>query len=290
MPLFSRPDGKLATDVPAFRRMMPFLMPSRNESAVYYEQEIDLTQTRRFIDRYNATHEKRITVFHVFLWAAVRTLHERPRLNRFVIGNRIYQRDGVWISYSAKKELSDGSPIVVLKRRFDPSMTFEELVDFVHGDVKTGKSDERSHVDKELSLFLRLPALLLSLGVRLVRWLDSVNLLPGSFIVQDPMYASMFVANLGSVKLESAFHHLYEYGNIPLFAAVGRSKQVLTVDASGRVVTRTVCQVKYSFDERIEDGLYCARGLELTRGMIEDPTAHGAMAPVAAVVPFARAG
>jgi len=276
MPLFSRPDGKPAEGVAPFRRMMPFLMKGRTESAVYYEQEMDLTRTQLFIDDYNKTHAKRITVFHVFLWAAVRTLHERPGLNRFVMGGRIYQRDGVWISYSAKKELADGAPIVVLKRRFDPEMTFEQMVDFVHGDVKVGRSDEKSHVDKELSLFLRLPALLLSLGVRLVRFLDSLNLLPGSFIGPDPMYASMFIANLGSVKLESAFHHLYEYGNIPLFAAVGRRKQVVAVDEQGRVVTRTVCSVKYSFDERVEDGLYCARALDITRGMVEDPLAHGA--------------
>ena len=37
------------------------------------------------------------------------------------------------------------------------------------------------------------------------------------------------------------------------------------------VVTRTVCSVKYSFDERVEDGLYCARSLELLRRRIEDP-------------------
>jgi hypothetical protein len=295
MPLFNRPDGTLAKDVAPFRRMMPFLMKSRTESAVYYEQEVDLTKTEAFIDSYNATHARRITVFHVFLWAAVRALHARPGLNRFVAGGRIYQRDGVWISVSAKKELADGAPVVVLKRRFDPAMTFEQMVDFVHGDVKVGRSDKKSHVDEELSLFLRLPALLLSLAVRLVRFLDAVNLLPGAFIKPDPLYASMLIANLGSVKLESAFHHLYEYGNIPLFAAVGRKKKVVKVDDAGNVVTRTVASVKYSFDERIEDGLYCARGLELIRGMVEDPVANGAaerasqadvqVVPVAAAAP-----
>ena len=279
MPLFKRPDGIAATDVAPFRRMLPFLMRTRTESAVYFEQDLDLTKTQAFIDRYNATHERRITVFHLFTHAIAKVLHARPRMNRFVVGNRVYQRDGVWISYSAKKALADGSPIVVLKRKFDPSMSFEQTVDFMHGDVKAGRSDEKSHMDKELSLFLRLPGFLLALGVSIVRWLDSVNLLPGAFIHPDPMYASMFIANLGSVKLESAFHHLYEYGNIPLFAALGRSKLVPVVDENGAITSRKICSVKYTFDERIEDGLYCAHSLELLRTMIEDPATHLAAEP-----------
>ncbi|MBI3180870.1 MAG: hypothetical protein HYZ28_01865 [Myxococcales bacterium] len=276
MPLFSRPDGKLATGVPPSRRIMPYIMRTRNESAVYFEQEVDITRTLEFIERFNATRPRRITLFHVFLWAAVRVLRERPRLNRFVSGNRIYQRDGIWISYSAKKALTDDAPIVVLKRRFDPTLSFEALVDFVRGDVDKGRSDEKSHLDKELALFLRLPGPILRWGIRLVRWLDRWNLLPGSFIHPDPMYASLFIANLGSVKLESAYHHLYEYGNIPLFAAIGRRKVAPAVDAEGRLFTRQICSIKYSLDERVEDGLYCAGALELLRSMIEDPSAHGA--------------
>lgn len=273
MPLFKRPDGVPASDVAPFRRMMQFLMPTRNESAVYFEQDLDLTRAQAFIDEWNATHTQRITVFHLFTWAVAHVLHVRPRMNRFVAGNRVYQRDGVWLSYSAKKELKDGSPIVVLKRKFDPTMSFEETVAFMHGDVKEGRSNKKSHMDKELSFFLKLPAPLLRFGVSVVRWLDSVNLLPGAFIHPDPMYASMFIANLGSVKLESAFHHLYEYGNIPLFAVLGRTKVVPVVDERGQVTSRKICTIKYTFDERIEDGLYCAQSLEILRTMIEDPAA-----------------
>lgn len=274
MPLFKRPDGVPAADVAPFRRMMQFLMPTRNESAVYFEQDLDLTKTQAFIDEWNSTHTQRITVFHLFTWAVAHVLHVRPRMNRFVAGNRVYQRDGVWLSYSAKKELKDGSPIVVLKRKFDPTMSFEETVRFMHGDVKEGRSNKKSHMDKELSFFLKLPAPLLRFGVKIVRWLDSVNLLPGAFIHPDPMYASMFIANLGSVKLESAFHHLYEYGNIPLFAVLGRTKVVPVADEFGEVTTKKICTIKYTFDERIEDGLYCAQSLELLRTMIEDPKAY----------------
>lgn len=268
MPLFGRPDGKLATDLPATRRIMPFIMPTRNQSAVYFEQELDLTRTLPFLEAFNAAHpETRAGIFHVFIWALVRSLHERPRLNRFVSGSHIYQRDGVWISYSAKKAMNDDSPVVVIKRRFEAT-DFATTVKLLLGDVKEGRSDKPSHVDKELKLFLALPAPLLRLGVSLLAWLDRWNLLPGSFIHPDPLYASAFVANLGSVKLEAPFHHLYEYGNIPVFAVIGRKKEVVTPGG-----TKTVCSIKYTFDERIEDGLYCAQSLEIVKRLVEDPGA-----------------
>lgn len=268
--LFTRPDGVRARDVPPFRRIMPFIMPTRNESAVYLEQEISLDAAQAFVDEATSRTGRRATFFHLFLWASVRAIAARPRLNRFVIGGRVWQRDGIWLSYSAKKSLVDGAPIVVVKRRFEPDVTFDELLAQVYSDLERGRSDEESHVDKELSLFLRLPGPALRLGVDALRWLDRWNLLPASFIEHDPLYASMFVANLGSVRLDSAYHHLYEYGTIPIFAALGRFREVPAV-VHGQLVARQVCSIKYTLDERIEDGLYCAAGLEVIRRVLEDP-------------------
>ncbi len=265
--LFTRPDGRLARDVPPARRIMPFIMRGRTESQVFFEQQLDLTKTEPFIAEWNAAHpELKATLFHVFLWAVVRGISARPRLNRFVMGSKIWERDGIWISFSAKKRLDDDSPIVVIKRRFDPDPSFEDVVKALSGDIKNGKGDAKSHVDKELALFLALPAPLLRLGVKLFQWLDRWNLLPGSFIHPDPMYTSLFAANLGSVGLDAAFHHLYEWGNCPFFAALGKVKAVETPKGP-----RPVCSVRYTFDERIEDGLYCASGLELVKRCVESP-------------------
>jgi hypothetical protein len=269
MPLFGRPDGTLATDVPPVRRIMPYLMRTRSESTVFLEQELDLTKTLPFIEAFNAAHpDTRISVFHLFLWATVKALDARPRLNRFASGGRIYQRNGIWISYSAKKAMNDDSPIITLKRRFDPTLSLEETVRYIYGDVKEGRSDKLSHVDKELKGFLMVPGPILSLLVRLQRWLDAVNLLPRVMIEPDPLYASLFIANIGSLKLESPFHHLYEYGTISVFAAIGKKKELVTPHG-----TRTVCSVKYTLDERVEDGLYCATALDLVRKVVEDPAA-----------------
>ncbi len=274
MPLFRRSDGKVAKGVPATRRIMPYLMRGRNESLVYFEQRLDLEKTLPFLDRWNSAHERRITVFHVFLHAFVRMLRERPRVNRFVSGGRLYERDGIWVSFSAKKALNDASPIIVIKRRFDDTTDFADTVARVHGDVDLGRGPAKSAVDKELGLILAMPGPVVRFLMWLARSLDAWNLMPGAMIRTDPMYASVFIANLGSVKLEAPYHHLYEWGNVPIFAAIGAVKKVPVVTPDGTsVAPTTVCDVHYSFDERIEDGLYCATSLESIKRMVEDPEA-----------------
>jgi hypothetical protein len=63
----------------------------------------------------------------------------------------------------------------------------------------------------------------------------------------------------------------YEHGNCPLFVTVGRVEQVAVPDEDGTTRVKTVTRLRYAFDERIEDGLYCARALELLREQPESP-------------------
>ncbi|MCU0654380.1 MAG: hypothetical protein MUF64_03540 [Polyangiaceae bacterium] len=262
MPLFRRFDGDLIR-TSGTRAIMPYIMPTRAGSSVYFEQELDVTRAQAFCDE-RAASGSRITIFHVFTFAAVRTLAERPRLNRFTSGGFHYQRKNIEIAFSAKKSMSDDAPVVAIKRRFDPQDDFEAHLKRLGGGVQEGRSKEKNQTDKELDVLLWLPGFVLASLVGLARWLDARNVLPRALIESDPLYASLFVANLGSVGLDAVYHHLYEWGNCPIFAALGRVREV---ERDGQ--RRKVCTVKYTFDERIEDGLYCARALEHLRAIIE---------------------
>src|SRR5437868_2186095 len=107
--------GKLIKDLSPVRRMNAYLMKAQNECVAYYEQYIDLTKTLPFIADYNASHEQKLTLFHLVLAALGKALFARPGLNRFVSGGRIYQRNGVFISFAAKKRLADDAPLVTIK-------------------------------------------------------------------------------------------------------------------------------------------------------------------------------
>jgi hypothetical protein len=141
----------------------------------------------------------------------------------------------------------------------------------VHAALREGRSGRETATEREIRAFLRVPAPMLRLGVRLVRRLDAWGLLPGSFLAGDPLYASVFVANLGSVGLEAAYHHLYEYGTIPIFVTVGRLHRAPVVLEDGSVTSRERVTLRYTYDERVEDGFYAARALEFLHGLLEEP-------------------
>lgn len=271
MPFGWRPDGDVVRDVPATRRIMPFIMRTRNESAVYFEQQIPMDKALAFIEKTREESGVKVTLLHLVIWALGQVLRERPRLNRFTSGGRIYQRRGIWASFSAKKGKSDDHPIVVIKKEINPDMGFTELVSGVLESVKEGRSEKKSSTDKELAFFLAWPVFLLSWFIGFAMKLDEWGLLPGFFIRDDPMFASVFIANLGSLKMDAGFHHLYEYGNIPIFVTLGQIKESHSLTKDGSVQTQSLMTIRYSFDERIEDGLYCLQSLGRFQEILEDP-------------------
>ena len=271
MPFRWRPDGDYVRDLPKTRRIMPFIMRERNESIVFFEQKFDTTKTSAFLRDVRDRTGLHATLLHLLICASAQMLKDRRRMNRFVAGGRIFQRRGIWISFSAKKRKTEDAPIVLVKREIDPSWSFEELVREIEGGISEGRSDKHSTTDTELSLIFKLPTLLVGWMVWLLMELDHFGLLPSSYIKKDPLFASMFIVNLGSINLDAGYHHLYEYGNIPMLIMAGRSKEEAVVGPDGNPVVRPMMTLHYSFDERIENGLYGARALEIVKKIIEDP-------------------
>ena len=259
-----RPDATLVRDLPAVRRFMPFVSPRRNESLVYFEHTVEVDAALRFAEERSRGRppERRITLFHVILLALARMLDERPHVNRFTKGGRVWQRDGIWITFSAKMRFEDGAPLLTVKRRMDPTASIEGMVDGILDSLESGRRGKRTASDKEIRGLLLLPPFLIRLAVRFNDWLDELGLLPRGMIDGDPLFCSAFVANLGSVGLEAGYHHLWEHGNCPIFCVIGRVKE-----QDGR----RVASLKFSYDERVEDGLYCARSLDRLVEWIESP-------------------
>jgi len=134
-----------------------------------------------------------------------------------------------------------------------------------------GRSGRESASDREVHAILRLPSFARRMVVALGRRLDAAGMLPRAMIDNDPLYASAFVANLGSVGLDAAYHHLFEHGTTPIFVTMGRVQRAPFVREDGSVASREVFALKYTFDERTEDGFYAARGLERLKHLLEHP-------------------
>ncbi len=267
-------DRDITKEIPGYRRMLAFLTPDRDAATVTFTQTLDLAETLPWLEARSEEWGHKVSLLTLYVAAVGRLLNERPTLNRYVTGHRFFQRDGVSVSISAKKALQHGAKVVLLKVPLAPGDGVREVAGKLRAEVKAGRGDEDLRVEKEIDLFLRLPAFLLRCALRLVFFLDRRHWLPGFFVDPDPMFTSMVVANLGSVGLDAAHHHLYEYGNCPFFAVLGRIQETPEV-VDGVLRTRTTVEVKYTFDERVEDGLACAIALSGLKDLIERPDRFG---------------
>lgn len=250
---------------------MPALMPTRNGSAVYFEQQLRVAETEQFLARVRAEHpELHPTLFHVVLWALARMFGRHPRVNRFVAGGRLYQRDEVDITFTVKSELSEAGTLLEVKHRFDPGRPFVDLVRDLTGEVAASRGGARGLADRELDAFLRLPPALRRGVVGVAGAANAWGLLPRRFVDGDPFFASAFVTNLGSVGLHGAFHHLYEYGTIPIFGVLGRTHDAV-VAVDGRPAVVRAATMRFTYDERVEDGLYAGAAITDFQRMVEHP-------------------
>lgn len=265
-----RQDKNITKELPGFRRILAHLTPNRQAASVYFKQTIDLSKTIPWMDFYNQHTGRNMNILKLFITFAGKMLHENPRLNRYCTGHRIYQREGVFISVSAKKKLANDAKIVLLKVQIEKEASLEKVDDTFKALLGEGRSGKEIHQEKEVNLFLKLPGFLLTLMIKGVNWLDRRHWLPAIFADPDPLFSSVIVANLGSVGLNAAYHHLYEYGNCPFFAVIGCMRDELFVE-NGQTKTRPVVDIKYTFDERIEDGLACAFALAGFKELMEDP-------------------
>jgi hypothetical protein len=265
----SRADGTYLKATHPYRRIMPFIMQGRNESIVYYDDYINAEKLLDYLEE--AKKHFSVNPTHCCVRAVGQALQEIPPMNRFVVGRRLYKRKNRVITFSMKrKRLDKKAKLTVVRLKMEDNETFQELCERINGKISVERSEKKTYVDKELSLFTKVPRPLMNWFITFFKWLDYHNVLPNAFIQGDGMYTSVFIANLGSVGMSAAYHHLYEWGNCPLFMMVGKIEDRPVV-VDGKVTVQKTLHVRWSYDERIDDGLTSSYGMAVAKRILENP-------------------
>jgi len=272
MGFFGRSDGKPVRSLSPLQRIFPYVMRGRNQSAVHFSMQVDIDNVLSYLERVNTRlGSRRVRLFHVFVCAAVRMLALRPQLNRFVIGRTIYQRDKIQVSFIVKKELTEEAAETNVKITFEPSDTLMTVAEKVDEHIANARSRRKSADERTIDLVTRLPSFMIRFVTWAFRVLDYFGLAPRSMIEEDPLYTSMYLANLGSIGLDAPFHHLYEWGTASIFVAIGEIHKVPLVSETGKIEIRNVVNLNVTLDERIADGIYYAKSIELLKSLVMSP-------------------
>ena len=269
-----KPDARYIRDVPGLTTIMFHIMPKRTESEVYLYDKIDATDLLKFIEKKNAGHPNyKTTVFHCFVLAVARMIRERPKMNRYVQGRRLYERDEISMSFLAKRRFADDAEEAFMMVVPKDNDNIDTVSHKIYGDLTEVRRHEHSTggMDATVDSFAKIPRLLLMLVVRIIRWLDFWGLVPKALKEGDSNYSTVLLSNLGSIKGPAVYHHLNNYGTNSIMITVGTLHKEEMVMPDGTKQIRDVLDFGATLDERIADGFYFVRSLRLVKYIFAHP-------------------
>ena len=267
-----RKDGRRVRTMSPMSYVIPYIMRTRNDAQNQIADTIDITEADRFLREMRAKGYKSISVLHVFIAAYIRAIAMRPGINRFCSGQKIYHRNTIEVNMAVKKEMSLDAPDTMIKVRFEPTDTITDVYEKFNAVVEKATAEgSNTDFDKTARWLTRLPGILFRATVRLLEFLDYHGWLPQALLDVSPFHGSMIITSMGSLGIPPIYHHLYNFGNLPVFISYGLKYHKNVINASGAVERRTMIDVKVVTDERICDGFYFASALKLIRKFVASP-------------------
>ncbi len=269
-----RRDARWVRDVPGLTTLMMHIMDKRTDAEVYLNDKIDVTELMKYLERKNAQHpDYKTTVFHCFILAVGRMVRERPKMNRFIQGRRMYERNEISLSFVAKRRFTDHAEEALMFFTPKDEDTIDSFSYHVAGEVKEMRKSEHSTggIDSTIDGFAKIPRILLIPVIGLIRILDFWGVNPKALTDGDTNYSTVLLSNLGSIKGPAVYHHLNNYGSNSIMVTIGTiHKEELVMDDGSRQL-RDVLEIGATLDERIADGFYFVRSLKLVKYIFAHP-------------------
>ena len=258
-----RRDAKWIKPKDAIQAIVPYIMPKRTEAEVSSKVDMDITKLVEFVDTKNKEDlGYKMTYFHALLSCFAKTVYNRPALNRFVKNKRLYERNKITFAFIAKDKLNDTGEERIISVDLKPNDNIMTFSKHVAVDVFKVRKEGSNNMDDTLNFFSSLPKFILSIIVKIVFFLDNHGINPKALTEGDTNYSTIIFSNLGSIKTNSVYHHLNEYGTNSIVITIGTIKE-----EKGRKIV----DITATLDERIADGFYFAKSIQLAEYIANNP-------------------
>ena len=266
-----RVEGYKLRTLQPMNRLTAYIMPMRCDACNTFADSFEISKAERYCRQKVKEGHKDFSMLHVFLAAYVRLISQRPAVNRFVSGQKIFHRHDIEISMVVKKKLTSESPDTSIKVYFEPTDTIDDIYRKFDEVVTESKANEENDIDTLMNVLNFIPGLLLRWTVKFLNFLDYFGLLPRFLTKLSPFHGTMIITSMGSLGIKPIYHHLYNFGNLPVFLSYGTKRTEYELDKNGEVQKRRYIDMKMVTDERICDGFYYASAFKLFRRYVENP-------------------
>ncbi len=272
----NRRDGIRVPETDPMHAIMPYMLPNRADNEAFISEEIDLTAISKYLDEKNAQNpEYKYTFFHVVCAAIAKILYHRPYMNRFYAGYRLYDRKEITLAFVVKRQFDDKSDEVLSIIKIDKESD-EAPIEQIHSKVKkivfgVRKENKTDGATDVMAILTKLPRPILKLVVGILNKLDYRGHYPKSLEKVDPYFSSVFLSNLGSIKMNAGYHHLANRGTNSVFVVIGEKKNTTVFKEDGSYETKELLPLGLTIDERIADGYYFSKTIRLLKRLAEKP-------------------
>ncbi len=271
-----RADATLIRDADPMHNFMPYLLLDRTQNECLMNDEIDLTNTLKYIEEKNQSDvDFKYTIFHVVIATLAKTIYLRPAMNRFVQGHRLYQRKDISFSFVVKRAFSDRAEEALVIMKLDPDSELspmDQVYTRIRKEVNYIRKENQTDGSTDVMRVLNyLPRPILRIVSRLLFWLEYHGWVPKSLVKVDPYHSTCFVSNLGSIKMTASYHHLANWGTNSFFTLIGELKWLPIFQQDGSYEMKQFLPLGFTVDERIADGFYFANSIKVLRRILENP-------------------
>ena len=265
-----RKDGVELKKIDPLFKLIPNIMMERDDSQVYFSDDIAISKMQDYIAK-KAEEGITISMLDIIFAGIVRIIAERPKLNRFAMRGRLYARKGISISIAIKKNLTDEGEETTIKVPFDGTENIFEVKEKLQSLISQNKEiEEQNDTDKTVKILSKIPASFLRNAVGFLKYLDKRGKLPRFLIDVSPFHTSCFVTNVGSLGIDSIYHHLYNFGTTSMFFAIGRKKKSYMFE-DDEIHEEKSINIAFVGDERICDGYYYAHSFRQLSKYLKKP-------------------
>ena len=266
-----RIDGRRVRTAQVMEQITAYFMPNRTGANNLFSESVEITELERYVRQKRREGLTGFSLTHAVLAAYVRSVAKYPALNRYIAGQQMYSRgEDIAACMTVKKELTTQAPDSLIKVHLHPGDTAADVYRKFNEMVDAAKNEMETTADATVAGFMMVPRLVLKFAVWMLKCMDYFGLIPRFLLEISPFHGSVYFTNVGSLGIKPVFHHLYDFGTVPVFCAFGRKRRAEEIK-DGEIVERKYLDLTFNLDERICDGFYYASAIKYFMRILKSP-------------------
>lgn len=263
--------GRRIRTMSSYLAFTPFVMRTRGDASNYFKDSVEISETEKFLRAKRAEGYKGLGMLHLFIAAYIRVISQKPQLNRYITGQRAYARKNIEIVMTVKESMAESAGETSIKVLFDPRDTIFDVYTKMNKAIDGVKNGSDNATTNVADIMTKIPRLIFKFAIWFLNLLDYFNLLPNSLLNASPFHGSMIITDMGSIGIPPIYHHLYNFGNLPVFISFGIKRRAYEMNKEGVVEEKRYVDYAMVCDERICDGYGYAQGLKLLKNCLMHP-------------------